>query len=391
MSDQKETDRDISSADQFPFAKSRRGADIPITGAENHFGLDPHDHQPKETAKSLPRLGDPSRNNLAVPIKGPPPLTADVEAELIVAAQSGNEAAKRRLLEHHEGWLRSAALKRWSIANSGRSNPDSQVEDFVSTALASFWASVLRWEPGHRLNTCYRAAITGALSDLARAWRNAPGLMMETEVARYISARPSLWDRDSVDFDAAVIELRKKFPKLSDAAVEFELNAATQVRYAKSYTEVGNVDDDGDHNADGEFKGAPAMVVGSVRGYEGAAISEWSRSQSLSSLHPCRLIDRPSDWVKPTPKAAGGSIFADRVLADCDRAARGLLRHLGRRAYAQRLVDKQRTDPKSKYFPTHEYCPPPATTSPAVNFRVLPSPDLSNKDFPDAQAIMLAA
>jgi hypothetical protein len=48
-----------------------------------------------------------------------------------------------------------------------------------------------------------------------------------------------------------------------------------------------------------------------------------------------------------------------RGLAARDRRVIAEINQIGRRAYAQHLVDKQGIDPKSKYYATREYSPTP--------------------------------
>jgi hypothetical protein len=131
---------DISAEDQFPFAKSRLGADIVNRSPDENFGLSPEDDDTKETAKSLPRRGQPSRNNLTAPHKAPPNLAADVEASLTLAAQSGDAAAGRQLLLHHETWVRAEAFRRWAVVTSYRYAHNAEratsLDDCVAVALS---------------------------------------------------------------------------------------------------------------------------------------------------------------------------------------------------------------------------------------------------------------
>jgi hypothetical protein len=173
---------DISAEDQFKFAKSRLGADIDSKGADDHFGLSPDDD--KETAKSLPRLGDPSRNNLTPRRKKLPPLPPEDEAALIAAVQARDTTAGHKLFLHHESTVRTLAYKRWWAVNSNRHNDERalSLDDFVAVALEAFWESVRRWKPGYRLNTAYRLPVRGALADIGHEWRNALGVQIDTRV-----------------------------------------------------------------------------------------------------------------------------------------------------------------------------------------------------------------
>ena len=323
---------DISAEDQFPFTKSRRGADIINRDPEDHFGLEDDD---KETSEDLPRRGRPSRNDLTPSRKAPPPLAADVEASLISATQSGDAAAGHRLLLHHEAWVRAEAFKRWAAVTSYRYGHNAEratsLDDFVAVGCEAFWESVLRWRPGSRLNTFYRRAVRGALADIGHEWRNSPGIQIDSRVQRYIRSHP----------EAGVLELHQKFPKLRRFEIDFELNASHEIWKPTHYSEIGNVDDDGEYDRDGDYKGGGESVfTGPVTGYVGGPVSEWSRKRASNILHPSRLLD-PTDWVQTKTKS--GSTFADRVTDDIEHRIDTRFRQMGRRAYSRWLCDRKST------------------------------------------------
>ena len=306
---------DISTEDQLPFAKSRLGADILSREPDNNFGLSDEDDD-KETARALPRLGGPSRNDLTPRRKPPPLLSADVEAALIVAAQAGDGAAGHRLFLHHEEWARVEARKRWWRATSHRVNEERalSLDDFVAVALEAFWESVRRWKPGFMLNTFYRKAIRGALSDIAHDWRNAPGIQIDSRAQRYIRSHP----------DVGMLELHEKFPSLSRFELDFELNASHEIWKPTHYSEVGNADDDGEYAHDGDYKDSgETNFVGDPWGYLGGPVSEWSRQQA--SLH--HRLREHRDWVQGKKS---GSVWGDRVTSDVERRMLHRLHWMGR-------------------------------------------------------------
>jgi hypothetical protein len=370
---------DISAEDQFPFAKSRLRADILDREPENHFGQSDDDDDRKETAKALPRLGKPSRNDLTPRRKPPTPLPADVEASLISAAQAGDRAAGHCLFTHHEEWCRVEGRKRWHSVTSRRLNDERalSLDDFVAAALEAFWESVRQWKPGCRLNTFLRKSVRGALADIAHEWRDAPGLQIDSRVQRYIRSREGLWDRGSAEFIPAFIEFRGAFPDLSHAQIDFELNASSGIWVQAKYSEEGNVDDDGEYNSDGTFKGSDESAFnGPVSGYEGGPVSEWSRRQARNSLHLARLIEHPNDWVQGKKS---GSVWSDRVTADVERRILARLHRMGRRFFAQWLVDRQSTCPPHKeVFPS--WTPQAIRVSSVRHFAPLPGPAQATED-----------
>jgi len=182
------------------------------------------DEEADYEAKPLPRLGEPSINNLAISrpafvacgqcghrysYKAPwcPSCggVATEEAELLRTAQY------REVVLRHIPWIRAQALKRWDTLNPRRNMGTSsaiascgaidllppkqeraiQFNDFVDACVEALWEAITRWRPSNnKLNAFARKFILGALSDIAADWRNKPGLQMDSRIQRFRRSHP---------------------------------------------------------------------------------------------------------------------------------------------------------------------------------------------------------
>jgi DNA-directed RNA polymerase specialized sigma subunit len=316
--------------------ESRPGADI-ITRWDALFGLDPEDKAEPKT-KALLRLDkNPSINNLTNIRLRTPTLPPDEEARLLLAAQTGDARATDRLVRAHLPWVQTKALEKWArLHPPGNSNDDRGVtlEDFVAAGLKALSQSIPGWRPGRTFNTYYRKAVLGAIAEVAVDWRHR-GVKAETRIQRLIRAHPDWraeWFRE---------EFLRRYPDASIPSVE-EIEQEQAIAYAVwepvKYDEASSFDDAGDHDKDGAYKGGDeTQFTGPVRGYEGGAVGEWSRAQASNSLHPARKIEHPALWVRTKKKS--GSTWPDHMIAGRDRRVLAEIDKIGRRAYAQQLVD----------------------------------------------------
>jgi hypothetical protein len=244
---------------------------------DSSFGLDADD---KETAKRLPRLGQPSVNNLAESRPGQRHRPGrEEERRLILAAQAGNKHAMRRLVDYHVAWIRWRARLRW-YRTIGLDDAERAVtlDDFVSVGLAEFAQQIKTWKPPYRLNTHCRKAVDGALADFSYQYRNKPALGgVESDIQRFLRTHPGI--------DAAGVQA--KFSDFTKSEIEHEIQAyinlgirpSGKARFAgfgDRYSETGCGDDDGDHDADGNFKSGGETNVDHLYPDQDSAVSQWS-------------------------------------------------------------------------------------------------------------------
>ena len=247
------------------------------------FGLDADDIE-KETAKPLPRLGEPSINNLTVSRSAPRRLARVEEQQLIAAAQTGDDRAMRKLIDHHIAWIRYQARLRW-CRTIGPNDPEHAIEidDLVSVGVAKFAERIKTWKPPHALNSHYRKAVIGPLADAAYAYRNKPALGgMESDIQRFLRTHPGI--------DAE--HLRQKFPDFTELEIEREITAyinlgirpsrkARMAGFGERYSETGTGDDDGDYDQNSDFKSTGETVFdGNPDDLTGGPVSQWSRRAS---------------------------------------------------------------------------------------------------------------
>jgi DNA-directed RNA polymerase sigma subunit (sigma70/sigma32) len=179
----------------FVSAKSDHAVDITNRGD----ALSEEDENPEEMAE-LPRLGEPSLNNLAISRPALALLSADKEDSLILAAQAGDTKAARELVLAQLPWVRTVAYERWLALNPPEQlNPERAValDDFVAAGVLALWRQIDRWKPGFRLNTYARSAIKGAMAETSRDWRIATGFKMESDIQRFIRAHPD-WSAERI-------------------------------------------------------------------------------------------------------------------------------------------------------------------------------------------------
>jgi hypothetical protein len=130
------------------------------------------------------------------------------------------------------------------------------------------------------LNTHYKKAVIGALADAAYAYRNKPALGgMESDIQRFLRTHPGI---DAED-------VRQKFPDFSESEIEREIIAyinlgirpsrkAQLAGFGERYSEIGTVDDDGDHDQNGDFKGNGETSVDNLDpDGDFDPVSQWSR------------------------------------------------------------------------------------------------------------------
>ena len=273
---------------------------------DDAFGLDADDIE-KETAKPLPRLGEPSVNNLARSRSAPRPLKRAEERRLILAAQAGDDRAMRTLIDHHIPWIRYQARLRWYRTISP-DDPERAVEidDFVSVGVAEFAQQVKTWKPPYALNTHYQKAVIGALANAAYAYRNKPALGgMESDIQRFLRTHPGI---DAED-------VRQKFPDFSELEIEREIIAyinlgirpsrkARTAGFGERYSEAGAGDDDGDYDQNGDFKSSGETNVDDLDfdSFFGGPVSQWSRDARQHAKTDRYFSDQWwSVWNPPPP------------------------------------------------------------------------------------------
>jgi hypothetical protein len=263
------------------------------------FGLDADDVE-KETATPLPLLGEPSVNDLT---KSPTRrrLSPDEERHLIVAAQSGDDSAMRKLIDHHVGWIKRVAKNRW-FRSLWKLDQKATIDDLVGVGVAEFAQRVLTCKPQYALNTHCRKAVIGALADAVYVHRNVPGLGgVESRIQRFLRTHPGL------DVEA----IREKFPNLTDAEINREIadyvnlgirpsKKSQLAGHGDSYSESGTGDDDGDYDQNGNFKSSGETKVDLDLPL--LPISEWTRSASHHDKRDRYFSDGWwSKWNPPAP------------------------------------------------------------------------------------------
>jgi hypothetical protein len=324
--------------------KTPRGANI-VSSGDEHFGPDPEDAKTEHRSRTLLRLDKtPQRlSNLTQRQKKLDELSPVDETRLLAAARAGDANATRTLILHHLDTVQKYALGKWRRLNPPKNQYDERgltADDFVAAGIEGLLRAICAFRPGanNGLNAFARPYIAGALADVARDWRNR-GIKAESRLQRLIRSHPH-WD---------VFQLRVEYMKRYPGAAVPSLNkivAEQDVAFTlwqpDKYDETSTFTDAGDHTKDGDCMGGGSAFLGSDTGYEGGPTSEYWRQQATGRLHPSRKRDG-SDWV--TGERCG-SIFAERVLAERDSSAIAEIKKIGRRAYAQGLVEQERERPK---------------------------------------------
>jgi hypothetical protein len=184
---------------------------------------------------------------------------------------------------------------------------------------------------------------------------------METRVQRFIRSHP-YW---------AAEWIKGKFPSKSIEEIEREQNFAFDIWKPTTYFEIAIVDDDGEYDEDGFKSSGETQYIGPTTGY--APMSEWTRRRAAGMA---RLIEY-KDWVHGEQS---GSIWADRVTAEVERRIVGRLHRMGRRSFAQWLVDRKSTCPPFKEsFPS--WTPPAVIRVSSVrHVAPLPGPAQATED-----------
>jgi hypothetical protein len=339
--------------------KSGPGADI-VNRWDKHFRPDLDDPKLGYKSRALvrrdrrPQPANLSNARFQKETLAPP----DEQPRLLAAARAGDRRAADKIVRAHLGWVQSEAKMRWAALNPPKNSYDENaltLDDFVAAGLAALVRSIKAWTPGanNGFNAFYRKRVRGAISDAARDWRTA-GIKCETRLQRLIRSHPD-WRPDWIQQLYKDAYPGSNLPSLEKIAAEQDVTYA--LFQPERYDEASAFTDAGDHDKDGEYLGGENVFNGSVRGYQGGAVSEWSRSQATSSLHPARKLEHPSLWVRTKKKS--GSTWADHTISGRDSRVVAEIGKIGRRAYAQRLVDAQGIDPKTRYYPTSEYRPVP--------------------------------
>jgi hypothetical protein len=325
----------------------------PANEWDRHFGAEPEDAKTQYQSRELVRRDKRQQRlaNLSQRQKKLEELSPDEESRLLVAAQAGDDSATRTLVLHHLSTIQVYARQKWRRHNPAQNQYDEQaitVEDFIDAAIEGFLRAIHAFRPGsnNRLNALSRRFIDGALSDIARDWRNC-GIQAESRLQRIIRGHP-FSSAEWVQAEYCRKYPNSKAPSLDKIAAEMDAAFTLWQPGNSKYDETSVFTDAGDHHQggdrDGDFMGGPSAFNGPVRGYEGGAVSEGSRSWATNSLHPIRKNEHPSDWVAPTPENRGGSIFAERMMAERDARVAAEINKIGRREYANALV--QREQPK---------------------------------------------
>jgi hypothetical protein len=298
-------------------------------------------------ARALPRSdAPPSISNLTIVQPAPPLLTRDEEAWLIYSAQCFDSRTSingvipnleaRKLVLGHLPYIQTEARKRWCKLNrnSGYGRPDGErcveLDDFVAASVEGWWTAVVRFAGGYgeswwrdgqalnKLNAFARLYISKAISDTAFQWRNRPGLQMDSRIQRHIRKHP----------DASVAEISEEFKKYTPWDIFWEKQQAKDVLFADRYAEDA-VDDEAD--GDDEKVGTATRVPP----VDQLAVSSWSLNAAGSAEQTARL-NAVWEWH----------------CRDLERRAQRRSRSMGRRAYAEWLVNRKTT------------CPPPENETP---------------------------
>jgi hypothetical protein len=143
---------------------------------------------------------NPVKSNLRVRSPRLPNLDAEEETRLVLAAQSGDQQAAKKLLEHFHGWIRHVAWKPWlrlqkrnfkaDIISSPQRERSETIDDYVGAGILAFWESVDTWKPGRNGLFAYAVKhVYGAISNVVWA-RKATGFKDESNLARFIRAHP---------------------------------------------------------------------------------------------------------------------------------------------------------------------------------------------------------
>jgi hypothetical protein len=321
--------------------KSSHAAHISIEG-DSHFGLDENEDSLESLIKPLPRLGQPSLNNLTISRPAPPILSAEQERDLVVAAQAGDRQATTKLMHHHLPWLRWQARKRWvsltrpTASKSALGLPDDvfqceravELDDLVSASVIGLLQAILQWKPPHRLNTIVRRYVHGELSKGAHDWRNLPGIKIEGDLQRFIRSHPN--------WPAAWIKAEGKFCKLTIEEIEREQEAVLRIGLPTKYSETAVGDDDGEYDMDGGFKASGETQF------------------NIDSPPPPPIYDSVSQWTREASDFDRGERYwPDRMLASRQRRVTFALGWMGRRFYAQWQVGRKSTcSPHKETYPS---------------------------------------
>lgn len=260
---------------------------------------------------------NPVRSNLRIPTPRLPNLDAEEEAGLIRGAQAGDRGAAKRLLDHFHGWLRYRAWESWKplqkknfkmegIVSTPRKERAETLEDYVAAAALAFWESVCDYKTSVKNGLFAYAAphVRGALSNISWA-RKAAGFKDETDLARFIRAHS----------DAPPAAFKKFFGRYTPLQVYQEIaRQGFFVEERDEYSE-GSTRDQG---SDSENSGCHIEKGGT------------------SKISDDGSFNRPLFFHKHVSQRI------DDAASDSDIRALRHLREVGRPAYAQELVDKER-------------------------------------------------
>ena len=277
---------------------------------------------------------------------------ATEERELVLKAQQGDHRSASLLVERHlygiqvKGWRRWAKLN--GIFKKGVTGPPKReraVEygDFIGAAVEKFWLALTRFKSkrNNGLNAYTQWGVRGAISDMARDWRNRTAFGgMESDIQRFLRYGER-WN-----WPAEIIKL--KFPKFSIEEIEWEKEVVYAIQEGESYGE-GGVDDekafDSDHGRQLE------TATDSLAAVQSLPMSQYSRGAALG-VRWKKALRNVIPWhlgytkgFEPKRRSCYAPLWNDVVERDYAERDSALLKRIGRQRYADLLVARsKRTD-----------------------------------------------
>jgi hypothetical protein len=307
---------------------------------------------------------NPVRSNLRVRSPRLRNLDREEEARLVLAAQGGDRHAARKLGDHFHGWIRHAAWKPWLRLQKRNFKADvisfplkeraETIDDYIGAGILAFWEAVCGWQSGNKQLCTYAwKRVHGAISDTVWA-RKAAGFKDETNLARFIRSHPY----------SPLAAFKGFFGKYTPLQVVQEIARQGLLCEERDEYSEGSARDQG---SDGD--GSPIEKGGIAVSTNGEAHRNngvWKGQDCSSSLKDYGCFKQK---LPPIHKLASRVI--DNAADDSDLRALRHLREVGRRAYAQELVNK-------KPYPARDLYPEGVAKYPPERIRVTKRVDATN-------------
>jgi hypothetical protein len=290
----------------------------------------------------------------------PRQLDPEPEAELLRLAQSGDGRAARKLVLHHVPYIRAEAFKRWRRLNRKTFDQERTVQfkDFVAACLEDLSKAIKEWTPGNGLNAFARHHISGALSDIARDWRNKNGFTgLDSDLQREIRSHPS-WPTEWIArLFATKFKVKRFEEQLSQQTfveyVDEERGRAFAAMWKPTSYSEGAVADDEWFVEAGEYVTvvaateipAPEGIEGPTSDYTKRAAAGYRWGLEKQTRRRKRVVDKRGrnlrSWQHRHKRVAAPA-WNDRLWHHYERHTRAFLKWMGRQRYIEWLIVKRK-------------------------------------------------